>query len=73
MSNSREEKVDHILQAALRVLAAKGYENATIADISKAARVSRGILHYYFSDKEDLVSKALARSSSSFVQSFFWE
>ena len=71
MSNSREERVDHILQAALRVLAAKGYENATIADISKAARVSRGILHYYFSDKEDLVSKALAMSSSSLVQSFF--
>ncbi|MFZ0204051.1 MAG: TetR/AcrR family transcriptional regulator, partial [Nitrososphaeraceae archaeon] len=38
---------------------------------SKAARVSRGILHYYFSDKEDLVSKALAKSSSSLVQSFF--
>ena len=72
MSNSREERVDHILQAALRVLAAKGYENATIADISKAARVSRGILHYYFSDKEDLVSKALAKSSSSLVQSFFF-
>lgn len=71
MSNSREEKVDHILQAALRVLAAKGYENATIADISKAAHVSRGILHYYFSDKEDLVSKALAKSSSRLVQSFF--
>ena len=71
MSNSREEKVDHILQAALRVLAAKGYENATIADISKAARVSRGILHYYFSDKEDLVSKTLAKSSSRLVQSFF--
>jgi AcrR family transcriptional regulator len=73
MSNSREEKVDHILQAALRVLAAKGYENATIADISKAAHVSRGILHYYFSDKEDLVSKALAKSSSRLVQSFFLE
>jgi AcrR family transcriptional regulator len=31
-----------------------------IANISKAADVSRGILHYYSSDKEDLVSKALA-------------
>jgi AcrR family transcriptional regulator len=42
------------------LLAAKGYEDATIADILKVADVSRGILHYYFSDKEDLVSKALA-------------
>jgi AcrR family transcriptional regulator len=53
----------------LRVLATKGYENATIADISKAAHVSRGILHYYFSDKEDLVSKTLAKSSDSLIQS----
>ena len=65
----REEKVNHILQASLKVLATKGYENATIADISKAAHVSRGILHYYFTDKEDLVSKALAVSSSSLIQS----
>ena len=69
MSNRREEKVNHILQASLKVLATKGYENATIADISNAAHVSRGILHYYFTDKEDLVSKALAKSSSSLVQS----
>ena len=52
--------IDNILSGSLKTLAAKGYEDATIADISKAADVSRGILHYYFSDKEDLVSKALA-------------
>jgi AcrR family transcriptional regulator len=69
MTNSREEKINHILQASLKVLATKGYENATIADISKAARVSRGILHYYFSDKEDLVSKVLAKSSNILIQS----
>ena len=51
------------------VLATKGYENSTIADISKAANVSRGILHYYFTDKEDLVSKVLANASNKLVQS----
>jgi AcrR family transcriptional regulator len=61
--------IDNILNPSLKILATKGYENATIVDISKAAHVSRGILHYYFSDKEDLVSKALAKSSSSIVQS----
>jgi AcrR family transcriptional regulator len=45
--------IDNILNASLKILATKGYENATIVDISKAAHVSRGILHYYFSDKED--------------------
>lgn len=51
------------------VLATKGYENSTIADISKAANVSRGILHYYFTDKEDLVSKVLANASNKLIQS----
>jgi AcrR family transcriptional regulator len=69
LSNSREEKINHILQAALMVLAIKGYENSTIADISKAANVSRGILHYYFTDKEDLVNKVLANASNKLMQS----
>lgn len=51
------------------VLAIKGYENSTIADISKAANVSRGILHYYFTDKEDLVNKVLANASNKLMQS----
>jgi AcrR family transcriptional regulator len=69
LSNSKEEKINHILQAALMVLAIKGYENSTIADISKAANVSRGILHYYFTDKEDLVNKVLANASNKLMQS----
>ena len=73
MSVNREKKIDSILRASLNVLATKGYENATIADISKAAHVSRGILHYYFSDKEDLVSKTLAMSSNSLIQSILVE
>jgi AcrR family transcriptional regulator len=40
--------IDNILSGSLKTLAAKGYEAATIADISKAADLSRGILHYYF-------------------------
>jgi TetR/AcrR family transcriptional regulator, fatty acid metabolism regulator protein len=54
--------IDNILNGSLKILAAKGYENATIADISKSANVSRGLLHYYHyysSDKEDCVSNAL--------------
>jgi AcrR family transcriptional regulator len=54
--------IDNILNGSLKILATKGYEDATIADISKAADVSRGILHYYFSDKEDLVSKGIGRA-----------
>jgi TetR/AcrR family fatty acid metabolism transcriptional regulator len=55
----KEEKIDTILSAALSLLAKKGYENTTINDIADSAKISRGLLHYYFIDKEDLVAKAL--------------
>lgn len=69
MRETREQKINHILGASLKILSIKGYENATIADISKSANVSRGILHYYFSDKVDLASKALASSSTRLLKS----
>ena len=47
------------MSAALLVLSKKGYENTTINEIAYEAKVSRGLLHYYFVDKEDLVAKAL--------------
>ena len=69
MAHDREEKIRAILQAAVRVLAEKGYNDATIPEISEAANVSRGILHYYFKDKEDLVCRALTSSTSRMIQS----
>ena len=69
MAHDREEKIGAILHAAIRVLAEKGYNDATIPEISAAANVSRGILHYYFKDKEDLVCRAPASSTSRLVQS----
>jgi AcrR family transcriptional regulator len=60
VSKTVQEKSERILKSALVLLAKKGYENTTINDIADAASVSRGLLHYYFKDKEDLVSQALS-------------
>ncbi len=67
--NQRNEKVQAILKGAVKVLANKGYEGATIVDIAEASNVSRGVLHYYFKDKEDIATKALASSSTQMIQS----
>jgi AcrR family transcriptional regulator len=67
--NQRSEKVQAILKGAVKVLASKGYEGATIVDIAEASNVSRGVLHYYFKDKEDIATKALASSSTQMIQS----
>ena len=59
MPKTVQEKSERIMKAALVLLAKKGYENTTINDMADTAGVSRGLLHYYFKDKEDLVSKTL--------------
>jgi AcrR family transcriptional regulator len=68
-NNPRSKKVQAILKGAVNVLASKGYEGATIVDIAEASNVSRGVLHYYFKDKEDIATKALASSSTQMIQS----
>lgn len=65
MRGEREEKVSRILKAALEVLSKKGYENTTINDIADTAKLSRGLLHYYFKDKEDLVAQAMSSGFGS--------
>lgn len=55
----KEDKINTILETVLSLLAEKGYHNTTINDIADTAGISRGLLHYYFKDKEDLAAKAL--------------
>ena len=69
MTAQKINKIQTILNGAIKVLASKGYEGATIMEIAEAANVSRGVLHYYFKDKEDIATKALASSSTDMVQS----
>ncbi len=69
MREKKDERINRIANAAVKVLAAKGYDNATIADIADVAGISRGLPHYYFKDKEDLAIKALEASTSEMIRS----
>ena len=46
---------DSLVAAALRVVAAEGIENTTVAKICEAAGVSRGLANHYFQSKEELL------------------
>jgi TetR/AcrR family fatty acid metabolism transcriptional regulator len=46
---------DLIMNAALRIFAEKGFQNATITEISKEAGVSEATIYEYFGTKEDLL------------------
>jgi len=51
-ANSRK---DRIMDVALRIFAEKGFQNATISEISKEAGCSEATIYEYFGTKEDLL------------------
>ena len=50
-----KNRKDRIMEAALRIFAEKGFQNATITEISKEAGVSEATVYEYFGTKEDLL------------------
>ena len=55
----REFCVDEALSAALRVFWSKGYEGASMTDLTEAMGVTRPSLYAAFGNKEALFRKAL--------------
>jgi len=51
------------LEAAMRVFWRRGYEGASLADLTRAMKINRPSLYATFGDKEELFRKSLARYS----------
>lgn len=58
---------DRILDAAIRCLAREGAEGASMAAIASEAEVSKGLLHYHFLDRGDLLAGAVERLAARLV------
>ena len=56
----KDEKRRHILEAARRLLVARGYQDVALDDVAKAAGVAKGTLFLYYKSKDDLVTSAFA-------------
>lgn len=63
-----DEKAQAILHAARRCLSERGYAAATIAEIAAEAGVSRGLLHYYFRSKEELLAQVVRAGTDAYVE-----
>lgn len=53
------ERYDAILQTAESLFAERGYQNVSTEEIARTAGVSKGLVHYHFSSKEELLAKIL--------------
>ncbi len=61
-SKTMKEK---IIQSAIKKFANDGFANASMDDIAKSAKVSKGLLFYHFKNKEELYVQALAQGIDS--------
>src|SRR3954468_20338615 len=55
-------KRDAILRAAIDVFAERGFFNAQVADVARAAGVAAGTVYLYFKGKDDLLVSIFERS-----------
>lgn len=55
------ERKNQIVTATVDCIVRFGYHNFSMQDVAKAAGVSKGIIHYYFLNKDDLMLSVLER------------
>jgi AcrR family transcriptional regulator len=66
----QEDNRAHLLGAALRAFARKGYEGTTIRDIAAEAQVASGLLYHYFPSKQALLLALFEQSAALVMQAF---
>ena len=58
------ERKHQIIRATIECITRYGYSNFSMQDVARVADVSKGIIHYYFLNKEDLMMTVLDNVSS---------
>lgn len=58
----RTDKHEAILKAAIRTFAVRGFFNAQVADVARAAGVAAGTVYLYFKGKDDLLVSIFDRT-----------
>ncbi|ESQ81419.1 hypothetical protein ABENE_22065 [Asticcacaulis benevestitus DSM 16100 = ATCC BAA-896] len=71
---SREERQQHILDAALRCVRRAGFHGASMAEIAAEAKMSVGVIYRYFDNKEAIIEGIVANDLADMRAKFAeWE
>jgi TetR/AcrR family fatty acid metabolism transcriptional regulator len=63
----KADKRDAILRAAIETFAVRGFFNAQVADVARAAGVAAGTVYLYFRGKDDLLISIFERTMKSAI------
>ncbi|MCI0350039.1 MAG: TetR family transcriptional regulator [Acidobacteriales bacterium] len=67
-TGSDPEKYQRILEAAIDVIAQRGFFNARVTDIATRAGVADGTIYLYFKNKEQILMAAISTAFSVFME-----
>lgn len=63
-SDVATERKNQIVRATVECISKYGYHNFSMQDVARTAGVSKGIIHYYFLNKDDLMMSVLDHVAS---------
>ncbi|TDF94799.1 TetR/AcrR family transcriptional regulator [Paenibacillus piri] len=66
---TEHDKREKIIDAAYKVLAERGYDEASTKEIARTAGVAQGLIGYYFSNKDLLFAEVFRRESERYCES----
>lgn len=66
-TSARGAKREHILEAAIRVFARRGYHGARVSDIAAEADIAYGLVYHYFKNKEEILRTIFEERWNAFL------
>ncbi|HVP28632.1 MAG TPA: TetR/AcrR family transcriptional regulator [Myxococcota bacterium] len=64
----RKDKRALILDAAIKVFAAKGYHGSRVSDIAREADIAYGLVYHYFKNKEEILHSIFDERWTGFLE-----
>lgn len=73
VKDKKKQKASNILHSAYAVFVKKGFESTSISDITRAAGVAKGTFYLYYKDKNDVLNRLIAHTSSELFRDAYQE